>query len=147
MLLLCLVRRHCCPHDLPVCDTNVGRCMKNNTMAALQVGASNALPVIPVTNPVPTGGDGATHAGACCSRGELGPSCVFRPLGRAFSLQDSVPWVEKHAASRNTHGRSWVPRVPAWAEHLAEAAEAAVEGQLGQRGGEEAEKTSVLELA
>ena len=41
-MLLCLVRRHCCPHDLPVCDTNVGRCMKNNTMAALQVGPSSA---------------------------------------------------------------------------------------------------------
>lgn len=92
----CADGSHCCPHDLPVCDTNVGRCMKNSTMAA---------------------------------------------------LQDSVPWVEKHAASRNTHGRSWIPRIPGWAEHLAEAAEAAVEQQLGQRSEEGTEKTSVLELA
>jgi KDEL-tailed cysteine endopeptidase len=32
----CADGQHCCPHELPVCDTTVGRCMKNNTMSGLE---------------------------------------------------------------------------------------------------------------
>lgn len=32
----CADGAHCCPHELPVCDTTVGRCLKNTTLEGIQ---------------------------------------------------------------------------------------------------------------
>lgn len=61
-------------------------------------------------------------------------------------LQESVPWVEKHPASRSTHGRAWIPRMPGWAAHLVDSTEAAFEAELDARREDDA-KHSVLQLA
>lgn len=51
------------------------------------------------------------------------------------AVQESIAWVQKQPAIRNTVGRSWVPRVsreprvPAWAGHVMKAVESDYEDQ------------------
>ena len=106
----CDDQQHCCPHDLPVCDTAAGRCLKgDNSLESVEWSTKvPAMKVCPLLSIV------TKAASVPCQRGDIdinGACYLWRPCkGLPLRLYVVPVALTLLTLVQTLSGRTWLPQ-------------------------------------